>query len=318
MKLEFTLLVVDDTPNSIEQAISALREHLEDKGFALRKEVEKDFSDQSLSKLAQLQGQNYDLVIVDFNLGLEEMNGAEVARKLRTNLPFTDMVFYSSLPAANLLGELAKHKVPGVFTATRAELDDSLRGLADTVIGKAIDLNHMRGIAMAEVAEMDMLMQETLACAFESSDENVASAADRTIAKLQESICRNRRELKRRLEESGVAGIARDGRLFPHTQKYWAIRRLANCLTQTPSEDLLMLQDYEDDVVKNRNLLAHAKEHSGEHGRMELRSINDRESPIIINEEWMTNFRRKLQEHRRALTVVCAAIRTEFGRQEDN
>ena len=312
------LLVVDDRPGSIEQAINTLREHLEEKGFSLNQETETDVSDEKLRRLARLEGRNYDLVVIDYNLGTDKRNGAEVARQLRRNLPYTDMVFYSSDPAADLFRKLADHEVVGVFPATRDQLDEALTGLADTVIGKAVDLNHMRGIAMAEVAEMDMLMEETLACAFKSSDENIASAADRTIAKLQEGISRNSRELNRRLEEGGVARVASDGRLFPHTQKYWALRRLANCLPETPSEELITLQNYEDDVVKNRNLLAHAKEHSGEDGNMELRSIHDGESPIVINEEWMTDFRRKLQKHRRALTIVCEAIRANFGRHGNN
>ena len=33
MKLEFTLLIVDDAPDSIEQALNVLDDHLEDKGF---------------------------------------------------------------------------------------------------------------------------------------------------------------------------------------------------------------------------------------------------------------------------------------------
>ena len=39
MKLEFSLLVVDDQPENINQAIQDLEEHLETKGFSLKKEV---------------------------------------------------------------------------------------------------------------------------------------------------------------------------------------------------------------------------------------------------------------------------------------
>ena len=315
MKLEFMLLIVDDRPDSIEQAISTLREHLEEKGFALNKETETDVSAENLQRLARLQGRNYDLVAIDYNLGTDKTNGARVARLLRRNLPYTDMLFYSSDPTANLFGELADHEVVGVFPATRDQLDEALTGLADTVIGKAVDLNHMRGIAMAEVAEMDMLMEETLACVFESSDERVAAVAERTVTKLQKGICQTKKILKQRLEEDGVASIAIDGKLFPHAQKYWAVRRLTKRLTEKPSEELSTLKTYDNDVTKNRNLLAHAKEHPGQNGNMELRSIHGGESPVVINETWMTDFRRKLQKHRRALTVVCEAIRAEFVRQ---
>ncbi|MCY3815446.1 MAG: response regulator [Gammaproteobacteria bacterium] len=314
MKLEFMLLVVDDRPDSIGQAINTLREHLEERGFSLNQETETDVSDEKLQRLARLQGRNYDLVVIDYNLGTDKRNGAEVARRLRRNLPYTDMVFYSSDPTANLFGELADHEVVGVFPSTRDQLDDALTGLADTVIGKAVDLNHMRGIAMAEVAELDVLMEETLACVFRSSDERVAAVAKKTVAKLRKGICRIKKTLDKRLEEEGLASVASDGKMFQHAQKYWAVRRLAKRLPEIPSDELSTLRAYDNDVIKNRNLLAHAKEHPSEDGNMELRSIHDGESPIVINEEWMTDFRRKLHMHRRALTVVCEAIRADYGR----
>ena len=307
MKLEFTLLVVDDAPDSIEQAISTLREHLEEKGFTLQEQVQKDFSDQDLIKLARLRGQDYDLVVVDYNLGLEDMTGAEIARKLRTNLPFTDMVFYSSDSAANLLGELAKHEVPGVFTATRQELDEALKGLADTVIGKAVDLNHMRGIAMAEVAEMDVLMEETLARAFQTSNTLVDAAAERTTEKLRANLMRIKNFLDERLSEDGLPQVVTDGRLFPHTQKFWAIRRLAKSFQEECEDEWRTLATYQTEVIDNRNLLAHAKERKAADGSIELLSIKDG-MPVAINESWMADFRRKLQKHRSALAAICGLI----------
>ena len=307
------LLVVDDRPDSIEQAINTLRDHLEEKGFDLNQETETVVSDENLQHLARLQGRNYDLVVIDYNLGTDTRNGAEVARRLRRRLPYTDMVFYSSDPTANLFKELADHEVVGVFPSTRDQLDEALTGLADTVIGKAVDLNHMRGIAMAEVAELDVLMEETLASVFRSSDERVAAVAEKTVNKLRKSICQKKEILNQRLEQGGLARAASDGNLFPHAQKYWAVRRLAKRLPERPSDQLSELRTYDNDVIKNRNLLAHAKEYPGGGGNMELRSIHDGESPFVINEEWMTNFRRKLQKHRRALTFVCEAIRADFG-----
>ncbi len=309
MKLEFTLLIVDDAPDNIEQAINALRDHLEEKGFTLREQVQKDFSSQDLNRLARLKGQDYDLVMVDFNLGLEGgMTGAKIARKLRTNLPFTDMVFYSSDSAANLLGELAKHGVPGVFTAARQELDDALKGLADTVIGKAVDLTHMRGIAMAEVAEMDVLMEETLVRAFSSSNAKASAVADRTKAKLLDSVCKSKKKVQKRLGEGGMARVVRDGRLVPHTQKYWAIKRLAKQLTDAPDEHLSTLESYGSEIISRRNLLAHAKEKRDDSGKIRLCSVAGNQNPVIIDEPWMDDYRRKLQKHRQALTDICGLI----------
>ena len=137
MKLEFSLLIVDDDADSIEQAINILRDYLETKGFTLAVQYEEEFSEQHLRSLALSEGRNYDLVVIDYNLGRDDTNGAEVAYRLRRDLAYTDMVFYSSDPAAKLLVKLANSEVSGVFVARRDNLDEALTGLADTVIGKA-------------------------------------------------------------------------------------------------------------------------------------------------------------------------------------
>ena len=163
MTLDFMLLIVDDSPDDVRQALAGLRDHLEARGFSLKRDVQStDFSDATLSALASAAGRDYDLVMVDYRLGQPDRDGAVVARRLRAKLPYTEMVFYSSDPAAQLLNELAQNEVAGVFVARRQDLNDALTGLADTVIRKTVDLNHMRGIAMAEVAEMDALMEEAL------------------------------------------------------------------------------------------------------------------------------------------------------------
>ena len=307
MKLEFRLLIVDDDPSGIREAIGILEEYLEDKGFSMSRRVVDDFSNQGLRNLARLEGKNYDLVMVDYNLGQTDTDGAVAALRLRRDLQYTDMVFYSSDPSLNLYSKLAEHEVSGVFIANRDELDTALTGLADTVIGKAVDLNHMRGIAMAEVAEMDVLMEETLRRAFQPTGKHFAAAADRTTYKLRESMQENLTQLDKYLEEGSLADVVSDSRLFSSAHKYMTIRRVANFLSEKPTEALHVLKTYQKDIIENRNMLAHAKEYPKEDGTTILRSLrNNRQE--VIDDSWMTDFRQKLTTHRDALTTVCGAI----------
>ena len=307
MKLEFRLLIVDDDPSGIREAIGILEEYLEDKGFSMSRRVVDDFSNQGLRNLARLEGKNYDLVMVDYNLGQTDTDGAVAALRLRRDLQYTDMVFYSSDPSLNLYSKLAEHEVSGVLIANRDELDTALTGLADTVIGKAVDLNHMRGIAMAEVAEMDVLMEETLRRAFQPTGEYFAAAADRTTKKLRESMQKSLTQLNQCLGEGSLADVVSDSRLFSSAHKYMTIRRVANSLSEKPTEALRVLKAYQEDIINNRNMLAHAKEYPTEDGMTGLRSIRNN-GPEIIDDSWMTDFRRKLTKHRNALTIVCEAI----------
>ena len=308
MKLEFRLLIVDDDPNGIREAIGILEEYLENKGFSMSRRIADDFSNRGLRNLARLEGKNYDLVMIDYNLGQTDTDGAVAALRLRRDLQYTDMVFYSSDPSLNLYGKLAEHEVSGVFIANRDELDTALTGLADTVIGKAVDLNHMRGIAMAEVAEMDLLMEETLVRAFQPTGEYFAAAANRTTKKLRESMQENLTQLNQCLEEGSLADVVSDSRLFSSAHKYMAVRRVANSLSERPIEELDVLKSYQADIIDNRNMLAHAKEHPAEDGKTDLRSIKGNGGTVPIDDDWMTDFRQKLTRHRDALTIVCKAI----------
>ena len=314
MKLGFRLLVVDDYPDGIGQAIESLNEYLETEGFSLDYETQTDFSEEGLSDLTKLDSKNYDLVMVDYNLGQPDINGAGAAGELRRKLPYTDMIFYSSISERELLGILAEHFVPGVFVAMRDNLDEALTGLADTIIGKAVDLNHTRGIAMAEVAEMDVLMEDTLVHAFRHADSGAVEAAKtRTIERLCERAEKDATLLQRRLDEGNLLDVVRDSRLFTSAHKYQAIRRVAKDLPKKPSQALTALQSYETDIIGNRNMLAHVKEDSTEDGKTILRSIRGN---VIIDDDWMKDFRMKLKEHRTALTTICEAISSQIDAAE--
>lgn len=313
MKLEFTLLIVDDVPDSIEQALNVLKDHLEDKGFSLKRLVPDTLSEPSLRELVRLSGRNYDLVIVDYNLGQDDTNGATAAHRLRRDLPYTDIIFYSSDPELDLYGKLAEQEVPGVFIARREGLGDALIGLADTVIGKAVDLNHMRGIAMAEVAEMDVLMEDTLLSTLRHMDDQcIQNAMRRTIGKLKQSIKQDTKLVEERSSQNDLSAVVQDSRLFSSINRYRALRRVVKCLPGKPSGALGVLESYEDDVIHNRNMLAHVKEESTEDGNLILRSIKKDGQGIIIDDSWMSDFRRKLQQHKSALATVCEALEAYF------
>lgn len=313
MRLEFSLLVVDDRPDTVDGAIGDLSDDLEAKGFTLRKTVAPDLSERALRDLARSSGKDYNLVMVDYNLDRADINGATAAARLRRELQFTDMVFYSSVPSVDLLAELAKHGVAGVFVADRGGLGDALKGLANTVIGKAVDLSHMRGIAMAEVSDMDVQMEETLERVFSVKDHFFEVVASRTLARLTESVDDHKGEIALLVGQGKILEIVTDPRLFPSMHKYRAIIRAAACLGQEATEALDVLKSYPADAIGNRNTLAHAKEDQSADGASSLRAISKGKPSVPIDDAWMVDFRGKLRKQRTALTTVCDAL----GRQVD-
>lgn len=317
MKLAFQLLVVDDQPDDLRSAVSILQEHLDDKGFDLCQVNLPVLSGPDWDAIRN-KGRSYDLVMVDYNLSQSEM-GDVAAKRLRAALPYTDIIFYSAEPRTELLQLLARQEVEGVFVAHRQELDDPLVGLADAVIGKAVDLNHMRGIAMAEVAEMDILIQELLIPVFQVDHPDVDAIAGKTANQLKGNMERDSKKLFQSLEKGGLSITAADSRVFSLHHKYIALQRLAKLLPDAHlAPKLKVLKSFRKEIIHNRNLLAHIKEESDENRNVVLRSIRSDGDPLVIDDQWMATFRRNLREHRETLETLCSALRRHFGLAESS
>jgi len=316
MKLAFQLLVVDDQPDDLRSAVIILQEHLDNKGFDLVRTDLPALSGPNWDAILN-QGRSYDLVMIDYNLSQSEM-GDVASKRMRAALPYTDIIFYSGdHPRIELSRLLAEQQVEGVFVARRQELDEPLVGLADAVIGKAVDLNHMRGIAMAEVAEMDLLMEELLVPVFRLDHPDIDSAVKKTVKNLKNSMNNESRRFCRDLEKDGLSTVVADGRVFTLYHKYIALQRLARLLPDAHfAPKLKMLRSFQDDIMQNRNLLAHVKEDSDDDGNVVLRSTRSGGDSPIIDDEWMATFRRNLRKHRETLEALCTALREHFGLAE--
>ena len=314
MKLEFRLLVIDDRGEP-DQAVADLERHLEEQGFSLDPTVPDDLSEGRLgallNALAEGEGKEFDLVIVDYRLE-QKYDGPQVLGDFRRSMKFTEMIFYTADSEADLYSEIAKAKIDGVFVARRDELDDVLRGVADIVIGKAVDLNHMRGIAMAEVAEIDVRMGDTLHRAFVGRENSCAQEIE---AKIKDSFLRRKAHLaartRKRVDNGGLRNVVRDGRVFTSYDKWKALRTLARCvLTETQANEL---DGYDEEVLEPRNKLAHIREEKGKDGKIVLRSDAGAGRETTIDEEWMAKFRQALGKYENSIRAVCGAIDTKFG-----
>ncbi len=311
MKLDFSLLIVDDNPEGLQQAIRTLEEHLDSKGFSLSSRYLDEISEESLQELEKGKGKSFNLVMIDYNLGHDDIDGAQVARRLRVTLPYTDMVFYSGIPTRELQKELLEHGVSGVFVEERRYLSDPLKGIADTVIGKAVDLTLMRGIAMAEVAEMDIIMEKAIVFILNLNNPRVLRVERRTTEKLVKNMEGRSARLRGKLVD-GLIPVVLDTGLFSSYDRYRAIVRMTKVVDADFEKEDTFLQSYKQDIIDNRNLLAHANEEFASDGQIILRPTR-RGDVEVIDDEWMQSFRKKLRIHRRALEAICEVLRNELG-----
>ncbi len=309
MKLDFRLLVIDDNPGEIDDAIELLRMELGDKGFRLNIKIAEDISIKGIDEYCQAAGRNIDLAIVDFRLGEEDIDGALAARTVRRRLRYTDIIFYSTSPKQELAAKMAEHFVDGVFLASRGgDFEEVLRGVADTIVGKAVDLNHMRGIAIAEAAEMDLMMEGILAKAFASKNPAYVAKGPERLDSLFDNERTNLSDLGKRMEKGDVVSIVTDNAIFGSSYKWQAVTKLADLATGKGTAAYKVFAGYEAEVIKKRNLLAHARAVVDDGVTASLQAIRPGQNDVIIDEEWMTEFRNQLTTQRAALVTICQAI----------
>lgn len=312
MRLEFRLLVVDDAPESIQPAILALRDHLVAEGFGLVRTMWSGLLGEEARSFDGEQWGQFDLVMVDHDLRSSE-DGAGVVEDLREKMKYTEMVFYSITQTGVLYDKLVKRKVQGVFVAQRDGLARVLPELADVVIGKATDLTHARGLAMAEVSDIEELMKGTIQ---EVLDNIENPCVESEVARVAKDLARDRvkdvKKLRVSICEDGLRGVL-DSRLFDLSRKWRTILALGGCLPKEEVPEPMAIVKGFGKIIGSRNRLGHDPERS-EDGLQVLGSRTTGSQEVIrIDDAWIRKFRKDLRMHRDAIEEVCRAIVGNFG-----
>ena len=165
---------------------------------------------------------------------------------------------------------------------------------------------------MAEVADMDVIMKRTLADAF-TSRSMPPDVVNNTVETLRRSLESMLGKIPPNIDAHDLSDLVSRGPIFTLTHKYRAIRRIAKKLPNKPLRDLQTLSSFENQIIKKRNILAHAEDQSvAPDGSAILRSSGE-EGNITVDNDWMIRFRDALRKNRSALDSVCRAIRDEFA-----
>ena len=166
MKLRYNLLWIEnelDWKESVEDDIKAMIE---------------DYAFQYVCKSCRqeengLDYNAYDLILMDMNLD-SKPSGDELIKKIRDNGIYTDVVFYSSGGLDSIKQKARELDLEGVYFSGRDRIQfvDKVCKVIDTTIRKVQDLSNLRGLVMAEVSELDALM-ERMIVGFYTNDERL-------------------------------------------------------------------------------------------------------------------------------------------------
>jgi len=153
MKLEYHILWFEDQPKNVEPMVQTIQEGVEDLGFTPRIDLRKVESagQDPLTNLPHHR--DLDLVLMDWNLG--DQDGAVLSRRVRAVFQYTDIVFYSAASTSELRRRIFDQGIDGVHCCARENLSDSTLHIIETQMHKILDVNHMRGIVIATVSDLE-------------------------------------------------------------------------------------------------------------------------------------------------------------------
>lgn len=157
-QLQYKIAWIDD--QSTENIKRGLDRKLIKQGLAL--EVEHVTTAEELQTFVEKlrDRRDLDLILVDWKLGSMVPNGsgATVAKSIRDQQSYTDIIFYSASEPGVLRAEIAKQKIDGVWCVNRNFFVEEAWHIVGATLHR-VDLNSMRGVFMSSVADFDHMMR---------------------------------------------------------------------------------------------------------------------------------------------------------------
>lgn len=253
MNLKYRILWIENEEDWVESIEDQIQEYLEDYGFVYeRKLIAKEESD--------INYNDYDLILMDLNLA-DQPNGAELISKIRDLGVYTDVVFYSASGIDELRAKGREKELEGVFYSGRTPdtaFVNRVKAVIDATLKKVQDLNNLRGLVMAEVSELDALMDKNILSYFNTEErmalfhQHITANREKT---LQKSLnCNNKCELSWRGKD-----IQEIVSLLDSSQKARAIKIIIEQSRPDLYSESNFYEEYNATIITPRNELAHCK-----------------------------------------------------------
>ncbi|RZG13473.1 response regulator [Pseudoalteromonas sp. CO342X] len=301
MKQTYNILWIDDRQNQVEKAQNRVREKLARMGFELElKKVSKINNDSELKGL--FKSIQYDLLVVDYKMQQGAKDGSELIKVIRRHCTATDIAFYSSDTPQNLR---AKINVDGVYCFNRADLPNQLIHLIETRLNRLLDLNQMRGLYLAAVADFDHLIDEIIHNSF--SKISCSNVKKSTIDHIFDTVLKFHQKKANEIGKSDRTGDISDYTHLLTSQP--KIELLLKVLNELEDEQLFThvenLKRYCEDIIQPRNRLAHSMEIDSTGGIYTVRN-NMKESKF--EKEDFLSLRHKVLNYRDTLLSIKSLV----------
>lgn len=299
MKLEYKILWFDDSEELLDSIDwDYLKDGISQWGFVPKIETVLTAED-----FAQASWGDFDLLVVDYKLeGYGE--GQDFIANVRNQEILTEVMFYSAGDTSLLWDAIRENKLEGIYVANKNGILERILRVGQQTLRKILDLENMRGIVMAEVGDLDLLLSDIVAAAMETLDEKTQQTIfDKFHLASSEHHDAARIELE---TFKGAPTIEVLLALCDSDKRWQNYRRLAK--HHTTLKKAGNLGNYVSEILSPRNFLAH-----GVPTRMEDGSFvfEYRKKKYTFDDAASLALRLKIIEYKTALTAIAQELLDE-------
>lgn len=298
MNLTFGICWIEDQASDAE--VEAVEQAVRASGFEPSiTRIEKEAEIRSFA-LRQEHFHDYELILLDLNLGAG-LRGNDLAPNIRQSFRSTPILFYSARAEVDLRQLMADQLVEGAYCVHRDRLAVRVEELVGHLSPALNRLAGMRGLAARVVAECDKELRDILAHYAESL--GMENTILRSLKQRVDEICLAQNQSVQNIDtvndlvnHHGVTS----GVLYNEVREI--VRR------NSPSDEirttLRAVRDYQNQVIKRRNILAHALEERTENGWEIAAQVTGGVLTIQDFERYRTDFMANLTNLRKLASLI--------------
>lgn len=252
MQLEYKILWADDNGDNIEAFSHPIIDFLEEEGF-----VSKLYPCRTKTELENSinLNMNYNLIVLDFKFN-DKPVGTDFIKYIREKNIYSTIILYTAAKDVKLPEEVFRAKVQNVYTLTKHEIAED-RTLISNIIHydlyKDLDINSMRGIAMAEVTNMDKLIWEIII------QEEIPQ--EHILTHIRSNKENNYKEFKDKKDNEIWKELNKENRSTMHfssDERATFLKKYLETLSHIELKEFIeLIENYRTEIITPRNKLAH-------------------------------------------------------------
>lgn len=297
MKLSFSVLWFDDTEDYFDSLnIDWLKKEIDGWGFL--PDIKLVTTPDQFAGFSPYE--KIDLIVVDRNLE-EYGEGQDFIANLRGHAVYTEVIFYTAGNASVLWDAIREKELEGVFVSNREAILQKISKVGRQSIRKVLDIENMRGIVMAEVGELDRLLDEILKVGI----SKLTGETQKTIfSKFYKEADKQNREFGERLSEfsktpeiGAMLDMCDSNKRWENFNRLW---KYHNSL-----KDKEKFGDYKGEVLDLRNVLAHGTHEPRDSGYL----FRHRGKEFFFNDKTSNDLRKTILKYKREFSNVLDLVR---------